>query len=154
MPTTPLTPRALSHAALLAGLLCTLAACGTETKSATPQHRAPWQEPGAYTYTLESSEGERALIGTFRIAVRDGTVTKAKGLDDNGRRTLETAPDAVPTLGELLEELDQARHDDADTAEAEYAADGHPVRISLDWEKNAIDDEAQYVIRDFEPTDA
>ncbi len=39
-----------------------------------------------------------------------------------------------------------------DTAEAAYAADGHPVRIPLDWEKNAIDDEARYVINAYEPT--
>jgi hypothetical protein len=59
----------------------------------------------------------------------------------------------VPTIGALLHELDQARRDDADTAEADYAADGHPVRISLDWEENAIDDEARYVISAYEPTD-
>ncbi|MFC9130416.1 hypothetical protein ACFT4A_26680 [Streptomyces sp. NPDC057099] len=39
-------------------------------------------------------------------------------------------------------------------AEAEYAADGRPVRISLDREKNAIDDEARYVISAYERTDA
>ncbi|CAM5595704.1 hypothetical protein SALBM311S_01531 [Streptomyces alboniger] len=60
-------------------------------------------------------------------------------------------PDEVPTLGELLDELKQARHDRADTAEARYAADGHPVRIFLDWEKNAVDDEALYVIGDYRP---
>ncbi|MFF6983095.1 DUF6174 domain-containing protein [Streptomyces sp. NPDC008343] len=73
-------------------------------------------------------------------------MVKAVGLDDSGRRVAQDIPDAVPTMGELLAELEQARRDDADVAEAEYAAEGHPVRISLDWEKDVIDDEAVYVI--------
>lgn len=148
--------RAVSQVALIAGMICAVAACGTETSatSAAPAPtRATWQEPASYTYTLQSSGGERGLLGTFRITVRDGAVAKAEGLDDSGRRVAEDIPDAMPTIGALLDELDRARRDDADAAEAEYAADGHPVRISLDWEENAIDDEAHYVISAYEPTD-
>ncbi|MGA5191492.1 DUF6174 domain-containing protein [Streptomyces griseoincarnatus] len=85
------------------------------------------------------------------MTVRDGKVVKAVGLDDSGRRVVRQLPDEVPTLGELLGEMVQARRDEADTAEAEYAADGHPARILLDWDKSAIDDEALYVISDYEP---
>ncbi|MFJ8629245.1 DUF6174 domain-containing protein [Streptomyces sp. NPDC093568] len=138
-----------ARAALVGGLICAAAACGTETDPA--RELAPWQEPAAYTYTLRSTEGERSLIGTFRITVRDGAVVKAVGLDDSGRRVVEDIPEEVPTIGELLAELEQARRDDADKAEAEHADDGHPVRISLDWMENAIDDEALYVISDFAP---
>ncbi|WP_128430980.1 DUF6174 domain-containing protein [Streptomyces cyaneus] len=148
--------RAVSQVALIAGMICAVAACGTETSasSAAPAPtRVTWQEPAAYTYTLHSSGGERALLGTFRITVHDGAVAKAVGLDDSGRRVAEDIPEAMPTIGALLDELDRARRDDADAAEAEYAADGHPVRISLDWEENAIDDEALYVISAYEPTD-
>ncbi|MGI5378811.1 DUF6174 domain-containing protein [Streptomyces sp. CA-251387] len=148
-----LTRRAVGRAALIGGLLCAVAACGNGTEKAGTQSRTPWQEPASYSYTLRSSEGERALLGSFRITVRDGDVIKAQGLDDSGRRLVEDAPDSVPTLRELLAELEQARRDDADTAEAQYAADGHPVSISLDWEKNAIDDEARYDISAYEPGD-
>lgn len=147
--------RAVFRASLIAGLLCTVAACGSETARSTSAHnRTTWQEPASYTYTLHSSEGERTLIGAFRITVRDGTVVKTIGLDDSGRRVAKDMPDAVPTMGELLEDLEQARRDGADAAEAEYASDGHPVRISLDWEKDAIDDEALYVISAYRPADA
>ncbi|MGI5423469.1 DUF6174 domain-containing protein [Streptomyces sp. CA-179760] len=140
---------------LIGGVICAAAGCGTDTRAGTQApSRAPWQEPASYTYTLRSSEGERSLLGTFRISVRDGAVVRSVGLDDMGRRALESAPDAVPTIGELLKELEQARQEDADTAEADYAADGHPVLISLDWEENAIDDEARYVISSYERTDA
>ncbi|MGW6904356.1 DUF6174 domain-containing protein [Streptomyces sp. NPDC054940] len=144
------TARTVFRAALIAGPLCAVAACGTESQSASARSGATWQEPASYTYTLRSTEGERTLLGTFRITVRDGAVVEAVGLDDSGRRVAEDVPDAVPTIGELLDELEQARRDDADKAEAEYAADGRPARISLDWEENAIDDEALYVISAYE----
>ncbi|GGY41150.1 DUF6174 domain-containing protein [Streptomyces djakartensis] len=115
------------------------------------QHRTPWQEPASYAYTLRSSGGERALLGTLRISVRDGAVVKAVGLDDTGRRSVEGSADAVPSIGQLLGELEQARRDDAETAEAQYAKDGHPVRISLDREENAVDDEVRYDISGYQP---
>lgn len=93
------------------------------------------------------SAAARAL---FRAALTGG-LARATGLDDSGRGVVGNHPDAVPTIGELLDELEQARRDDADTAEAEYAADGHPVRISLDLEENALDDEARYDITAYEP---
>ncbi|GAA3291422.1 hypothetical protein GCM10020295_08220 [Streptomyces cinereospinus] len=129
---------------LTGGLMCATAACGGGTSPARPSPE--WHEPSSYTYTLRSAQGERPLIGTFRVTVTDGAVTAAAGLDVSGRRVARHNPGAVPTLGELLAELAQARRDGADTAEAEYAADGHPVRITLDWERNALDDEAAYVI--------
>ncbi|MFD7302945.1 MULTISPECIES: DUF6174 domain-containing protein [Streptomyces] len=141
-------------ALLLAGGLLTLAtACGDDTgATATTKPEAPaWTEPAAYTYTLTSGGGERSLIGTFRVTVRDGEVTDASGLDDGARRVVRRLPGQIPTLGDLLRELGQARRDHADTAEAEYAADGHPVRISLDWDADAVDDEAEYVISAYEP---
>jgi hypothetical protein len=124
---------------------------GTEPRSATTGSDTTWEEPSSYTYTLKSSEGERTLLGTFRVTVRNGKVAEAVGLDGSGRRLVKELPGEVPTIGKLLEEMEQARRDRADVAEAEYAADGHPVRISLDWEKDAIDDEALYVISAYEP---
>lgn len=147
----------LPRVALIGGLLCATAACAgagastrAETKPSTRSGTA-WREPAAYTYTLHSTEGERALIGTFRVTVRAGKVAKAVGLDEESRRVVRRSPGIVPTIGGLLKELEQARRDDADTAEAEYAADGHPLRIRLDRDENAVDDEARYVISAYEP---
>ncbi|MDK1342894.1 DUF6174 domain-containing protein [Streptomyces sp. 378] len=158
--------RAVSGAVLSAGLICAVAACGSGTSTSPTASAAPgtpsasghsgvfWREPASYAYTLRSSEGERNLLGTFRVWVRDGAVVKAVGLDGMGRRAVESTPDAVPALGELLRELEQARQGGADTAEAEYApGDGHPVRIVLDWEENAVDDEARYTISAYAPAD-
>jgi hypothetical protein len=62
---------------------------------------------------LTSSEGERALLGTFRVTVRDGKVAKAVGLDESARRVVRDLREQVPTLGGLLEQLEQARRDGA-----------------------------------------
>ncbi|MFE6284535.1 DUF6174 domain-containing protein [Streptomyces sp. NPDC057877] len=110
-----------------------------------------WAEPASYRYTLTSSTGERPLIGTFRISVRGGEVAEAEGLDDSGRRVVGQTPHHVPTIGRLLAEVEQARREGADEAEVAYAAKGHPARITLDWDRDAIDDEALYVISDYAP---
>lgn len=146
--------RTISTAVLVGTLLSAAVACGTEEENngqAAPGEPV-WVEPAEYAYTLESSQGERALIGKFRVTVRDGAVTKAVGLDDSARRLVAQSPDQVPTIGALLEELNQARKENADEAEADYAADGHPERISIDWLENAIDDEALYTISDYKAT--
>jgi hypothetical protein len=146
-------PRSVSTAALVAALLCATTACGSSASSESVKRNGPkttWDEPASYTYTLTSST--QVLAGTFRVTVRDGTVAKAVGVDEDSRRQVQELPAEVPTIGELLKKLERARSDDADTAEAEYAADGHPVRISLDWDKNSIDDEALYTISSYEPT--
>jgi hypothetical protein len=153
------TPRSsLPRVVLIGGLLWATPACagaGTSTEAAearsSTQSGTAWEEPASYTYTLNSTEGERALIGTFRVTVRDGKVAKAVGLDEESRRVVRRSPGVVPTIGGLLKELAQARRDDADTAEAQYAADGHPLRITLDRDENAVDDEARYVISAYEP---
>ncbi|MFJ5262496.1 DUF6174 domain-containing protein [Streptomyces sp. NPDC088387] len=144
-----------SATAVAAALLCATAACGNEAaqeagRGAEGGGGTPWEEPDAYVYTLTSSEGERSLIGTIRVTVRNGKVTGAVGLDDSGRRVVEQDPGEVPTVGELLEEAERARQNGAVTADVSYAADGHPTRIDLDQDRNTIDDEARYVISAYE----
>ncbi|MFI8239401.1 DUF6174 domain-containing protein [Streptomyces sp. NPDC085866] len=147
-----LVPRsALPRLALMAGLVWATAACQGEAdvdRTAQAESTA-WKEPSAYAYTLKSSGGERLLIGTFRVTVREGKAVRVVGLDEPGRRVVKRSPRAVPTIGGLVKELEQARRDGADTAEAEYSTTGYPLRITLDWSANAADDEAEYTISDY-----
>ncbi|WP_330291299.1 DUF6174 domain-containing protein [Streptomyces sp. NBC_00576] len=162
--------RLLSSVVLAGGLMCAAVGCDADsgasvsgerssTSSPTPSSSfssfgESWKEPASYVYTLTSSEGERSLIGTFRVTVRDGKVAKAVGLDESARGAVERAPEEVPTIKGLLDQLARAHHEGADTAEAEYAPDGHPVRITLDPEENAVDDEESYVISGYKPVPA
>ncbi|GAA3853476.1 hypothetical protein GCM10023084_04650 [Streptomyces lacrimifluminis] len=132
---------------------------GTSASSPTPTSSfssfgESWKEPASYVYTLTSSEGERSLVGTFRVTVRDGKVAKAVGLDESGRGAVRRAPEEVPTIRGLLDQLARAHDEGAHTAEAEYAPEGHPVRITLDPEKDTVDDEQSYVISGYQPDPA
>ncbi|MEU6251208.1 DUF6174 domain-containing protein [Streptomyces sp. NPDC047043] len=145
-------PRSVSAAALAGALLCAATACSSSASPESARENKPkdtWEEPSSYAYTLASTT--QVLAGTFRVEVRDGKVTEAVGVDEDSRRQVRELPAEVPTIGELLKRLDKAQSEGADTAEADYAADGRPVRISLDWDKNAIDDEALYVISSYTP---
>jgi hypothetical protein len=144
--------RIVATAALLGTLPLATTTCGSSTATTSADVKEPqsgWQEPAQYSYTLTSST--QVLAGTFRVKVRNGQVAEVVGLDEDSRRQARDLPGEVPTLGKLLNTLHRARSEDADTAEAEYAADGHPVRISLDWDENSIDDEALYAISAYEP---
>lgn len=109
-----------------------------------------WTAPAKYAFTLTSECGERALIGRFRVTVRDD-VAQAEGLDDSSRRALMLRmADLVPTLSELEDEAEIARRDGAEELTVERdPADGHATRITIDPRKNAIDDEACYTIEDY-----
>ncbi|MET8947421.1 DUF6174 domain-containing protein [Streptomyces sp. NPDC004542] len=142
--------RLATPAAFLGALLYTTAGCGSSECGGPTGGNEPestWEEPAAYSYTLTSST--QVLAGTFRVKVRDGRAVEVVGLDEDSRRQARDMSAQVPTLGDLLKSLQQARSEHADTAEADYAADGHPVRISLDQDKNAIDDEALYTISSY-----
>ncbi|MFI6622664.1 DUF6174 domain-containing protein [Streptomyces sp. NPDC050528] len=145
-------PHSVSAAVPAGTLLCVATACASGPPASAEAGKAEttWEEPASYDYTLTSAT--QVLAGTFRVQVRDGTVAQVTGIDADSRRQSRELPGQVPTMGELLKRLDQARRDHADTAEAEYAADGHPLRITLDEDKNAVDDEALYVISSYDPT--
>jgi hypothetical protein len=101
----------MSTGRVWSGLVVALVGLGG-CASAEPEADVSWREPARYAYTLESSCGERALIGVFRISVEGGRVVDAEGLDKSAERTVESAAaGVVPTLGELVEELNVARRE-------------------------------------------
>jgi hypothetical protein len=75
----------------------------------------------------------------------------ATGLDDAARNALASGhSDLVPTLGHLVDELNAAKRAGADVARVDVdPGDGHPVRITIDPNKNAVDDELCYTISDY-----
>ena len=134
-----------------------LAGCAEAATSGTQPGAEPaaqWREPAAYTYTLDSRCGERALIGRYRITVVNGAVAKAEGLDQGAKTAIATVrSDFVPTIGGLLKELADARSQGADQAVlVSDPADGHPLKITIDPLKDAIDDEACYTITEYAPS--
>jgi hypothetical protein len=108
-----------------------------------------WEAPPNYSFRVRSRCGEQAFIGTFRIVVANGEVADAKGLDESGISSLRFMRGEVPTLADLLGYAVEAQKADADVVEVEYdPSDGHPERIEIDYETNAIDDESCFVVTD------
>ncbi|MFB7107582.1 DUF6174 domain-containing protein [Streptomyces sp. NPDC056190] len=139
--------------AVSAGLVLAVVGCGTgpapAAEGAAQVRQARWPEPDRYSFRLLSESGERGDLGEYRITVENGKVVKAIGLDEPARRTVEDNPQKVPTLGGLLTKVQEARAGHADVARGVFAADGHPTEVHIDWQKNAIDDEADYYITEY-----
>lgn len=121
------------------------------TSSAAPSVMTEWSEPAAYSFTLESLCGERNLIGRFAVEVRNGVVIAVDGRDDRGEiATSVVAPADVPTLAGLLALVAEARSAGADKVDlVTDPADGKPVRVAIDWQAAAVDDEECYTVSDF-----
>ncbi len=151
--------RRLSTLTLCGGLL--LAACSedpaiSDVNATTTQPvgsgQGEWTAPSGYAYTLESRCGESWLIGAFEVEVTDHAVTEAVALDQSAESLLaSTGLQYIPTIQELLDDY-SAAVGEADRAEIEYdSLDGFPTRIFIDWDAEAIDDEACYTISAYTP---
>jgi hypothetical protein len=141
--------------ALAAGVTLTAgcAAAANPGAPGLPEPTLSWTEPAAYRFVLTASCGERMLIGRFAVSVRDGAVTKVTGLDPAGRLLVDEMDrgDAVPTLGALVAQAEQARRQGADDVRVTIdPMSGHPARIVIDHERASIDDEECYDISDLE----
>jgi hypothetical protein len=107
-----------------------------------------WKEPPDYLFTLDSSCGERALIGRFRVEVRDHVVVRVEGLNAQGRNVAaSTDPSLFPTLANLMDMAVQARAAGAHEATFEFdPSDGNPTFVRIDRDLATIDDEECYAI--------
>jgi hypothetical protein len=133
-------------------LAAAVGGCGGSSGPGVPSPiGSAWTEPTAYRFVLQSSCGEQGLIGRFRIAVRDGRVSDAVGLDEPGQRAVQIRDGGlIPTLGGLLELARTARRDGADVVRTTFdPTDGHPTAIELDDSTRSVDDESCFVISDY-----
>jgi hypothetical protein len=116
-----------------------VAACGDETAPTETAAEPP--VPASYSYDLESSCGERNLIGTFHVSVEGDQVIRAEA---TGRTTVEPDLAYVPSLDDLEEMVEEAEPDAV--VETERDADGRLTWVSIDHLPDAIDDEECYRI--------
>ncbi|USQ76011.1 DUF6174 domain-containing protein [Ornithinimicrobium cryptoxanthini] len=140
----------LVDAACLDGDAVDTAACVESVRWASPTRPASsaipdWVAPPDYSFTAQSSCGERGFIGSFAVTVEGGEVTHVEPLGDSWEGV---TPAMTPTITAML---DEAREALAQGGVVEVAVDdaGVPSWISLDPMPNAIDDEACYAISDY-----
>lgn len=147
----PIGSRDLVDAACLEGEAAETAACAESAVRWTSPARGAtsqipdWVAPANYSFTAQSSCGERGFIGTFAVTVEAGQVADVTPISDSWAGV---TPDMTPTLTAML---DEARDAVAQGGTAEVAVDdaGVPRWISLDPLPEAVDDEACYAISDY-----
>ncbi|ROS25917.1 DUF6174 domain-containing protein [Cellulomonas sp. PhB150] len=101
----------------------------------------------SYRYTIESSCGERAFLGTFHVTVTNGRITTVVPVDD---RAAHVVDGDLPTIADLL----QRAQADGLAAPSEFHVDrdtGVPTTIRFEGDPNAIDDEECYRISGYAP---
>jgi Family of unknown function (DUF6174) len=135
--------------ALSVAALAAVAGCdGSAASSAEPTPGAAaqaWTEPDHYAYTLLTTCGERGGLGLFRVWVRGGQVERAKPL----RHWSDLLPlRQMPTVGDIIQLAAAAQGGGADDVHVTRAPDGRPRWVSIDYLRNAIDDEACYRVTD------
>jgi hypothetical protein len=139
-------------AACLAGCTDDAATKSPTWNESQPAASAPsWTEPPAYSFVLESTCGERPLVGRFRVSVANGAVTTVDGLDAAAKSSLEVREaDLVPTMAQLLAEAETAREDGAEMVQTDLdPTDGHPTLIKIDRVTAETDDESCYKIDEY-----
>ena len=133
----------------LVGALVTfpLAALSLSACSAQPTPEDGTATAPSYTYVLESSCGERALLGRYAVTVDDEQVVAVEDLALGTPVPASLMAD-VPTIDELASRL-------TTEAPAEVSYEAHTgllVSVRFDGDLNAIDDEECYAISEYSPT--
>jgi hypothetical protein len=139
-------------------IVAALGGCADQAtvKNTTPGVRMPatppaWREPASYKFTLTSSCGSGALVGTFQSVVQNGLVVQNTGLDKPARKALSLhLSHLVPTLGQIQAEVDSARNQGADEVVIDHdATDGHPTKVRIDPKTATKGDEYCYQISNY-----
>lgn len=145
-----MSPRRIVLAAGLVPLVVAGAGCSSvDGVTVESQHEAlgasptKWVAPAAYVFRLTSTCGERSFLGRFEVTVREGAVTRVRGLDRySGDVAAHVSLDEVPTLDDLATIARNARPGSGSTTKVDPS--GMPLWVRLDPVPNGWDDESCY----------
>jgi len=131
-----------------------LAGCATGGASSRPSAEVltagatDWST-ASYRYTITSSCGERAFLGTYHVTVEEGRIRRIT-TDDPDEQITDWSDGELPTIADLVHRA-QADGDDAPSELVLDPRTGIPTRMSFEGDPNAIDDEECYEISDYQP---
>ena len=135
---------------LLAGCTSPSDPAPAATTAAAPASAPAWTEPANYSFVADRRCGEGESLGRYRVLVTGGTVSSSERID--GRTAEGEEEIQVPTLGELLELANTAVEDGADATTVLDAADGHPVKVSINRAEEASGGADFFRISEYAPT--
>jgi len=142
---------------ILLMLVIILTACSFNTASELRENKTKWEEANIKHYRYS------VFIGCFcafmndmplTIEVKDGetvSITTKDGLEINPASTFYETYIPFSTIDRILLNLEAAITKDADEVAVTYdPVYGYPLDISIDYIKEAVDDEVSYGITNFE----
>jgi len=104
-------------------------------------HRDIWasKNDGSYSYVLN-----RGCFcwpaGNYWVQVEDYKVQTV--INTHTQEPLDSTLFAeIETIEDMFDLIDRARSEGADELDVEYSKDGYPTSITIDWYKQAVDDE-------------
>lgn len=133
-------------------LLVALAACTDGATSDLRDARARWDRssPASYTFTSrESCFCDPDTTRPIRIAVVGDAIDHATYADDNSAIRADIRQN-LHTIDGLLDVLQDA-YDDGQEVHATYAADGHPLTISIQPPDHPLDGGWSVTVTDLVP---
>lgn len=142
---------------ILVLLAFVLTACSFGTQSEFEGNYAKWQKAGITHYSFSLGIGCFCPFGDkmpLNIEVKDGEILSMKSSD--GTPISSTDPEfetfsRYATIDRIFSELKAALGGEADEVTVSYDATyGFPTQISIDYIKQAVDDEMGFTISDFE----
>ena len=138
-------------------LTAALAACGssapkaadpppptTSTTTTTIAPKDAWVAPAHYRFDYRPGCFCPSL--PTRVEVRDGKVVKATLIEEVSGVPGQTD---APTIDKLLADVKRAEKEATGEVKVDYDKNGVPIEASIDWIKNAIDDEMTWRIENF-----
>ena len=116
--------------------------------SENDDHRDEWASRSNGTYSFVMNRGCFCIpAGLFEVEVVDYEIRSM--VQVHSREPVDsTYFEYVHTIEQLFDLIDQARREGADKLEVEYAREGYPTLVSIDWIELAADDELFYGISD------
>lgn len=140
------------RAVALAVLTITATACESSTgpdESGLDRNRAKWEALGILDYGFEFQLncfcGGLGIEPIF-IEVREGEATNVVVLATG--ESLDPGDQPVPTIDDLFLQMEEALSRDPHMFRAQYhPAMGYPMEVFIDFEKNAIDEEWGFTVR-------
>ena len=110
-------------------------------------HRDEWASRSNGTYSMVMTRGCFCFpAGEFEVKVVDYKISSMINTR-TGESVDSTLFEYVHTIEQLFDLIDEARKG-ADKLEVEYAREGYPKLVSVDWIELAADDEIYYGISD------
>jgi len=116
-----------------------------ERELTVARHRWGERQPPSYSLTVRRScECLPEMIGPVVVVVRDGQV-ESRHYVSSGEPVPSTYADVFPTVDGLFARIEDALRQGAAKLEVDYDPTlGYPLRIAIDYNATAADDEVTY----------